>query len=122
MNKKRVEKLIPKAVEYIDSNLVKEDGTVSKVYQGYLSAFGPTVIASGLLMAVAFNSDKKKKDNNIIMQMMYDLIKDELSTDKMSMLDFLNDKENHKNYAVKNKILDANIACKLAIRTFELKE
>ena len=30
--------------------------------------------------------------------------------------------KNYNDYALKNKILEANIACKLAIRTFELKD
>ncbi|MCT7550867.1 type III-B CRISPR module-associated protein Cmr5 [Aliarcobacter butzleri] len=114
MNNKNIEKLIPKAISLLQS-FPKE-----KIYQGYLASFGPTVITSGILQAVAFYSgdDKKKK----VIKLMFDLIQDDLKTHKSSLLDILNENENYKNYVIKNKILEASVACKLAIRTFELKD
>jgi hypothetical protein len=53
---------------------------------------------------------------------MFALIKDELSTNGNSLADFLTQNDNHKDYAIKHKVLEANIACKLAIRTFALKD
>ena len=114
MNNKNIEKLIPKAIDLLQK-FPKE-----KVYQGYLASFGPTVITSGILQAVSFYSgdDKKKK----VIKLMFDLIQDDLKTDKNTLLDFLKEDEKYKDYAIKNKILEASIACKLAIRTFELKD
>ncbi|WP_419675596.1 type III-B CRISPR module-associated protein Cmr5 [Aliarcobacter butzleri] len=114
MNNKNIEKLIPKAIDLLQK-FPKE-----KVYQGYLASFGPTVITSGILQAVAFYSgdDKKKK----VIKLMFDLIQDDLKTDKNTLLDFLKENDKYKDYAIKNKILEASIACKLAIRTFELKD
>lgn len=114
MNNKTIEKLIPKAIDLFQK-FPKE-----KVYQGYLAAFGPTVIASGIVQAVAFYTGDDKK--NEVIKLMFKLIKDDLKTDKNTLLDVLNEGENYKNYALKNKILEASIACKLAIRTFELKD
>lgn len=114
MNNKTIEKLIPKAIDLLQK-FPKE-----KVYQGYLAAFGPTVIASGIVQAVAFYTGDDKK--NEVIKLMFKLIKDDLKTDKNTLLDVLNEDENYKNYALKNKILEASIACKLAIRTFELKD
>ena len=119
MNKKNIDKLIPKAIELI-AKLPKKDGGIEKVYQGYLASFGPTVIASGLLQTVMFYSANENK--NKVIKIMYDLIKDDIKTDKSSLQDMLNENSNYKNYAIKNKILEANIACKLSIRTFELKD
>lgn len=114
MNNKNIEKLIPKAIDLLQK-FPKE-----KVYQGYLASFGPTVITSGILQAVAFyNGDDKK---NEVIKLMFKLIKDDLKTDKNTLLEVLKEGENYKNYAIKNKILEASIACKLAIRTFELKD
>jgi len=121
MNKKRVERLIPEAIKYIDANL-QNNGSVPKVYQGYLASFGPTVISSNLRMAVTFNSDEKKKDNLKIMNMLFVLIKIEKDIQQSSLLEFINHENNHKNYAVKHLILDASIAAKMAIRTFTLKD
>lgn len=119
MNKKKIDNLIPKAINLLESKLVK-DGVIDKVYQGYLASFGPTVISSGLLQTVMFYSgdDKKKK----VIEIMWELIKSDLNSHASNMEDFLNENYNHKSYAVKNKILEANIACKLSIRTFVLKE
>lgn len=114
MNNKNIEKLIPKAINLLQS-FPKE-----RVYQGYLASFGPTVITSGILQAVAFYSgdDKKKK----VIKLMFDLIKEDLNTNQPTLLNVLEENENYKNYVIKNRILEASIACKLAIRTFELKD
>ncbi|MBV5278476.1 MAG: hypothetical protein J0647_05500 [Campylobacteraceae bacterium] len=115
MNNKRIEKLIPKAIKLLQ-NFPKE-----AVYKGYLAAFGPTVITSGIVQAVAFYiaDDKKKR----VIELMFDLLLiEDLKTDKKTLLDVLREGENYKNYVLKNKILEASIACKLAIRTFELKD
>lgn len=119
MNKKKIDNLIPKAITLLENRLVN-DGTIDKVYQGYLASFGPTVISSGLLQTIMFYSgdDKKKK----VIEIMWELIKNDLSSNDTNMQDFLNKDNNHKDYAIKNKILEANIACKLSIRTFVLKE
>jgi len=114
MNNKRVERLIPEAIKLLQK-FPKE-----KVYQGYLAAFGPTVISSGIVQAVAFYSGDDNK--NRVIELMFKLIKEEIKTDKNRLLDVLNEGENYKNYALKHTILDASIACKLAIRTFELKD
>jgi CRISPR-associated protein Cmr5 len=109
MNKKNIDSLIPKAMEYIESNFLK-NGSVKKVYQGYLASFGPTVISSGLTQTLAFYSADSEK--NKVIKMMFDILD--------MKLDLKN--TNYNDYALKNKILEANIACKLAIRTFELKD
>jgi CRISPR-associated protein Cmr5 len=114
MNNKKIEKLIPDAIKLLQ-NFPKE-----KVYQGYLASFGPTVITSGIVQAVTFYTADEKK--NKVIKLMFDLIKNDLNTDKNTLLEVLKEGENYKNYAIKNKILEASIACKLAIRTFELKD
>lgn len=114
MNNKNIEKYIPKAIELL------QEFPKEKVYQGYLASFGPTVITSGILQTVTFYSGDKNKER--VIKLMFELIKKELKTDKATLLDFLSENGNSKKYAIKNKILEANIACKLAIRTFELKD
>ena len=109
MNKKKIDSFIPKAIEYIQNNLAK-NGAVKKIYQGYLASFGPTVISSGLTQTLAFYSADSEK--NKVIKMMFDILD--------IKLDLQN--KNYNDYALKNKILEANIACKLAIRTFELKD
>lgn len=114
MNNKNIEKLIPKAIELLQK-FPKE-----KVYQSYLASFGPTVITSGIAQAVAFYTGDDKK--NEVIKLMFQLVIKELKTDKKTLLDVLREGENYKSYILKNKILEASVACKLAIRTFELKD
>jgi len=116
MNKKKIDLLIPDAIKALEE-LREKDGSINKVYQGYLASFGPTVISSGIVKTVTFyidesSSNKKRKD---VTNIMFSLIGE-------NPKEFVQNKENSTNYALKNKILEANIACKLAIRTFELKE
>jgi len=118
MNKRNIDQMIPHAVQKLHS-LVK-GGSIDKVYSGYLSSFGPTVISSGILQTVMFYSADKNK--NRVLKIMYELIQDSLKSDASSMETMLTQNENFKDYDIKNRILEANIACKLAIRTFDLKE
>jgi hypothetical protein len=130
MNQKRIEQLIPKAMAYIEKNSTnskkgfkheKKNG-IDKVYSGYLNAFGPTVITSGLLRSVSFydNDTKKQKVTN----MLFSLLKSEklIKTQKDNLADFLSAECNFKDIALKDKIFDVTIACKLAIKTFDLVE
>jgi len=116
MNKKNIDKLIPKAIEALQS-LQSEDGSIDKVYQGYLASFGPTVISSGIVKTVAIyiDNDKSNKKRKNVTKIMFDLIGEDSD-------DFIKDEKNSINYSLKNKILEANIACKLSIRTFNLKD
>jgi len=115
MNKKNIDKLIPKAMKEL-SKLAK-NGVIDKKYQGYLASFGPTVIASGIVKTVTIYIDEAKtnKKRKEVTNMMFSLINE-------NPKEFIKDGKNNLNYTLKNKILEANIACKLAIRTFELKE
>ena len=116
MNKKKINLLIPDAIDALEK-LREEDGSINKVYQGYLASFGPTVISSGMVKTVTIYIDespsnkKRKKLTNI----MFSLIGEDPK-------EFIKEKDSSVKYVLKNKILEANIACKLAIRTFVLKE
>jgi CRISPR/Cas system CMR-associated protein Cmr5 small subunit len=116
MNKKTIDKLIPKAIKAL-SKIQNKDATIDKVNQGYLASFGPTVIASGIVKTVAIYIDESEsnKQRKKVTNIMFSLINEDPKA-------FIQNVNSHTNYALKNKILEANIACKLAIRTFELKD
>ena len=115
MNKKNIDKLIPEAIEKLQS-LQSKDGSIDKVYQGYLASFGPTVISSGIVKTVTIyvDKDKSNKKRREVTKIIFDLI-------GQNPDDFIKDEKNSTNYTLKNKILEANIACKLSIRTFNLQ-
>ena len=128
MRNKTVEELIPKAIKYINDNFHKfkhsEKDGIDKVYSGYLNAFGPTVTTAGLNRTVAFFEDDEKKKKKKITDMLFSLLKEEgtIPENAKNLLDFINQNENYKSFLIKNKILAAAIACKLAIKTFKLEE
>jgi len=121
MNKRRVEKLIPIAIKKIEEMKdLKIKGKVDKIYSSYLASFGPSVITSGALMAVMFYSgdDKKKK----IIKLMEEVLKEGKFISK-GLKEYINEEFEKGNSIKATELLtDANIACKLAIRTFDLYE
>jgi len=116
MNNRNIEKLISQAIKKLHI-LVDKDGKIDKKNQGYLASFGPTVIYSGIIRTVAIYGDKSdsNKKRREILKIMFSLI-------NLDVDSFITNEQSSTNYNLKNKILEANIACKLAIRTFELKD
>ena len=122
--KRRVEKFIDKAIKYFDENYkefkVKNKDSYDKVYNGYLSSLGPAVITSGVLSAVTFyDADKKKKKIN---KAIFEIIKDEINTNEQNLIKFLKENKNYQKLEIRELIIDAIIALKLAYRTFKLEE
>jgi len=116
MNRKRIERLIPEAMSELQ-RLVEENGKISKVYDSYIAAFGPSVITSGLLMTTMFyeGDDKKKK----ITRIFWNLLKKERDTgDTKKLVEYI--KKNPTDPTLRSCMLDIAVACKLAVRTFEL--
>jgi CRISPR/Cas system CMR-associated protein Cmr5 small subunit len=122
MNNSRIEKMIPKAIKYIEDNYdsfkhEKKDG-IDKVYSGYINSFGPTVLMSGLKQTLSFY--KAKENNKKVCELFIHILKDADILD-MSLDELIKD-ENSKDIMIKNKVLDAVVASKLAIGTFKLEE
>jgi len=133
MNRKNIESMIPLAVKIIgESGIVhpNKDGIkeIKSEYFGYVDSFGPTVIQGGLLQACAFYSqeDKKADRKNIS-----DIIKKVLLTSGFIPNRFQGDESlsditekvmcppTGPDYVFwRERVLEAAIACKLAIRLF----
>jgi CRISPR-associated protein Cmr5 len=118
MNRKRIERLIPEAMGQIKTKLL-DKGKVPKIYDGYIAAFGPSVISSGLLQCVKFyEGDAKRKK---VTQIFYNLLKTERQDcDENSLDAFLEKNKHYADFGIRREILDIAVACKLAVRTFEL--
>jgi len=107
--KKRVEKLIPKALEAAQRYLAK-DGAINEAYNGYIATFGASVRQAGLLATILFfskKSEKTKADRTKILR----AIEYILDFPQNKIIDFTDKKDD---------ILDAAIALKLAIRAYAL--
>ena len=118
MSKKQIEAYIPKAMKVLESAF--PESKIPSAYNGYISAFGASIIQSGLLPTLALfeNTDASTKENKeylsyLIMQVLTG------SKDDRSLLHYaLQDKDTQ----LKQQILDIAVALKLCIRTFSLEK
>ncbi len=122
MNKARIDAYIPKAYTVLTDLGVAENGKISGTFRGYISSFGAAVTMGSLKAAIAFfsNGDNKAKKNRALLM---DAIYAILEWDKKGFGDLLalacscNDE-----YALKEEILNAAIAIKLAMNMYELEK
>lgn len=122
---KRIEKLIPTAIDIVKENLtVPDDKTkVPKSYKGYISSFGASMLQAGILPTIAFYSDEDAdsiESRPALMNSIFTLLKNSkrINTKEESLLAYAIENMNNK-AVVKRNILDAAIAVKLALRTFK---
>lgn len=129
MNKRKIEELIPYAIDIIQEVLVN-DGKVEKEYKGYISSFGASIIQAGLLPTIAFfekTSSSAKADRKKLTKAILKLIyimkgkKEENQNNETTLLDYaLNNIK--KDLNLKEDIINATVALKLALNTFEFEQ
>jgi len=146
-NKRKIDEYISKAINILNNNnkIVKEGGKIDKTFSGQIATFAVAVSTGSLLSAVAFFSDNGGASNerSSLMDVIYEIIADE----KLSDTDKEDDKNkknvNNKNSKllkyvkskyekskesndivlynrIKEDILNAAIAVKLAMNFYEL--
>ncbi|RXE57797.1 hypothetical protein EFD62_15720 [Acetivibrio mesophilus] len=123
MSRRRVEEMMDRAVDII-SEKFSEQGKIPKEMEGYIASFGMSIRQSGLLTATAFyenkNSEKKKNRSNLMLAIL-DLIKDGQENEEDSLFEYVR-KNKDKDLLLKEKIMDAATALKMAMRVFEFNE
>jgi len=115
MGKRNINNLLPKAIAVAKKELADSGTTIPKEYNGYISSFGASVSQAGLLSSVAFFENKNanaQQDRTKLMKAIALLIGHD-----GALIDYVT-----KHPKDKEKILDAAVALKLAIRTFELSK
>ena len=146
-NKRKIDEYISKAINILNNNnkIVKEGGKIDKTFSGQIATFAVAVSTGSLLSAVAFFSDNGGASNerSSLMDVIYEIIADE----KLPYIDKEDDKNkknvNNKNSKllkyvkskyekskesndivsynrIKEDILNAAIAVKLAMNFYEL--
>lgn len=121
MYNKNLEKLIPFALEVIENHKKKmsKDGKIKSEFNGYFASYGPSVLMAGLKQTVMFYDDKDKEDKKLVNKIIFEVLQ---------KMDWHGNKSNLKdlvlthNPLIKSRVLEVVTACKLAIRTFELKD
>lgn len=123
---KTVERLLPKAIDAV-KNHVLNDNKVPKEFNGYISSFGASVIMSGLLPTLVFFSQegKARGDRGAVIEALEKILQEsspDLLTVNKSLIQTVKvivDKSDIVSMdRLVNKIQEAAIALKLAIRIF----
>lgn len=125
MNRKRIEMFIPIAMDLINELEIVKNGGIPSNYSGYIDTYGPSIRQAGLLQTVSFNekNEKRKKINKLIFEVLKKGVGDkfvELNS-YPSLIDLLKDieKDNLRKKKLEKLIVEAVIACKLAMKTFK---
>ncbi len=122
MYNKTIENILPDAISAVEfyRESMEEDGRIKSKYNGYLASFGPSVIMAGLRQTVLFyDNSKKANDHGIINKIIYHTLDLQNWSDGAgSLKQYVNEYDKLK----KKRVLDVVIACKIAIRTFDLEE
>lgn len=124
MNKRRVNELIPKVIEYIPSSGILIDNEIPNEFKGYVSSFGASIIQSGILSTVAFFSNPDsaaKKDRVEIINIIYNIMDKKFPHNKEEgLLSYLLNNKEHID-DIKEEIINVAIALKLGMRVFKFK-
>lgn len=125
MNKRKIEELIPFAVDEISNQFTEE---IPKEYKGYIANFGASIIQSGILSTVAFfqnNNSSSNQDRRKITEMILNIIYKnenyEKSQKENNLLDYIISNIGRKKI-IKEQVINVTIAVKLAMGTFEFSD
>ena len=143
---KRIDELIPAAIYIIKENDIpdKDSGIVPNEYKGYIDTFGASIVQNGLIPAVIFfetaggkedrsitsESEKKGiyKNRNKLMKAILQVIlhneKDTMTEKLETLFEYVTIKKKGgmTEKQVRQKVVEAAIAVKLALRTFAFKK
>lgn len=147
MGKRRIEELIPIAIEEINKLKIKEESEkenkffevkeiegekvykIYKEYNGYISSFGASIVQSGLIACVAFfenDNSNSNRDRKKIPKLIFNTIvkyKEIKNDQHVSLLKYvLEEDKNHRLNSVKQEIIDSATAVKLSMRVFQFTD
>lgn len=130
MNKKEVNANIDYAYEALKECHIATDNKIVKTFRGQISSFGAAVEMGSLKPAILFFSDQggsSVKRTNLMQAIQYVLLKGNKgemqgSEDKPGLYVYIKDQEQKgiPEYKLKERVLNAAIAIKLAMNLFEL--
>ena len=121
---KKLDSLIPLAIDAANNNLADNKGRIPKEYNGYISSFGASA-RSGLKPAVAFFENKNAdsvQDKTQLMKAVLEIICKyrQIHQEHASLMEYVLSSETDG--FLKKDVMDAATALKLAIRTFKLDD
>lgn len=129
MDKKRTDKLLPFAVEALETNqdsCMVENGKIDKSLRGQISSFGAAISFGSLLAATAFFNEQgqAKSPRHKLMAAINSMLKEseEWTETGKTLFDTVKNAGPAKEKALKEKILCCAVALKLAMNLFELDD
>ncbi len=136
MNQQNIDNLIPVAVEYLSKSqnrVVKDGKVIDSAYSTYLSSFGPTIIQSGMMKALAVYAKeegdaKRYVIDEFVKKIMINknVIEGKYDRTDIHLIDIYIDKIKDKNdldrMEFEDRILETIIACKLALQLFHIEK
>lgn len=124
-NRDKINDLLKNADDALKLDIV-DNGIVKDGYDSAIAAFGPTVVLSGLMPAMAFycatnKTDKRKADKSLVIKAIaLTLFQKYKKTDHKELfehcLNHLNDEK------LMADIVDASIALKIMVRTYKIED
>ena len=129
MNKRKVEELLPKAIEALDNGgfgIKKSDNIgdyIEKGFRSQISAFGAAVTMGSFRAAVAFfgNNGESDVERSALIRVMYYMTTGEKADSKAIVRKILALSDEEENQ-MKEDFINASIALKLAMNAFRLKD
>ncbi|HUM51389.1 MAG TPA: type III-B CRISPR module-associated protein Cmr5 [Chitinophagales bacterium] len=123
---KNIEKILPTAIDAVKKFVIPENQSeVPKEFNGYISSFGASVISSGLLPTIVFFSQagKSKGDRRSVINALEYIVSKEFpgtinTNEKIVSKVTEMVKANQSMNRLEEKLNEAAIALKLAIRIF----
>ncbi|MGE5340832.1 MAG: type III-B CRISPR module-associated protein Cmr5 [Candidatus Omnitrophota bacterium] len=138
---KRIAELIPAAIDAIKRNgIPNENKKVPNEYKGYIDTFGASIVQNGLIPAIIFfetaggkegasiTDDKEKegiyKNRNKLMKAILDVILKKEEGKFPTLFEYVKARQGEKvaEKQIRQKVVDAAIAIKLALRTFAIEK
>jgi len=129
MNKRKVEQLLPKAIEALNhepSKIKKTDGKdiyIEKGFRGQISSFGAAVTMGSFRAAVAFfgNNGESDVERSELIRTMYYMVKGEWFP-AQTIVEEIVSMDNAKLAQMKEDFINASVALKLALNAFDLRD
>lgn len=125
MNKKRVDDLLPAAVDTLQRcEIANEKGEIDKNFRGQISSFGAAVSSGSLLAAAAFFNQQAgaKNDRGKLMDAINSLLSSELKYQTSTTLfNTIRSTPKSNQRKLKDDILACAVALKLAMNLYTLK-
>ncbi len=128
MSKAFIEKTIPTAIEVLDRRF--PEGEIPSAYNGYIAAFGASVLQSGLKATLALYENKEAKtkaDKSCLTRIILEILDPHAPHEESegetcpggSLLRYVLARPDEED-RLKERILDIATTLKLAIRTYKL--